>query len=87
MEAIMSFEILISYHIITWHYIHEGHLQSHGLTLLLSVETLWRCGDSLFFEVPPLASDALLTALHPLLENVLWTIDHFEISRIGAPFS
>jgi hypothetical protein len=22
-----------------------------------------------FFEVPPLASDAVLTALHPLLEN------------------
>jgi len=30
---------------------------------------LWRCGDGLFFEVPPLASDALLTTLHPLLEN------------------
>jgi hypothetical protein len=28
-----------------------------------------------FFEVPPLASDALLTALHPpLLENVNWVI-------------
>jgi hypothetical protein len=24
---------------------------------------LWRCGDGLFFEVPPLASDALLTTL------------------------
>jgi len=42
-----------------------------GLTLLLLVGTLWRCGDGLFFEVPPLASDALLTTLHPLLENVL----------------
>jgi len=31
---------------------------------------LWRCGDGLFFEVPPLASDALLTTLHPRLENV-----------------
>jgi hypothetical protein len=40
-----------------------------GLTLLLRVGTLWRCGDGLFFEVPPLASDALLTMLHPLLEN------------------
>jgi hypothetical protein len=29
-----------------------------------------RCGDGLFFEVLPLASDALLTTLHPLLENV-----------------
>jgi hypothetical protein len=36
---------------------------------------LWRCGDGLFFfEVPPLASDALLTTLHPLLENVLQTV-------------
>jgi hypothetical protein len=27
------------------------------------------------------------TVLHPLLENVLQTIDHFEISCLGAPFS
>jgi hypothetical protein len=52
----------------------------HRLTLLLRVETLWRCGDGLFFEVPPLASDALL-------EDVLQTIDHLEISCLGAPFS
>jgi hypothetical protein len=45
-----------------------------GLTLLLRVGTLWRCGDGLFFQVPPLASDALLTTLHPLLENVLQTV-------------
>jgi hypothetical protein len=32
---------------------------------------LWRYGDGLFFEVPPLA---LLTTLHPLLENVLQTV-------------
>jgi hypothetical protein len=31
---------------------------------------LWRCGDGLFFEVPPLESDALLAKIHPLLENV-----------------
>jgi hypothetical protein len=48
---------------------------------------LWRCGDGIFFEVPPLASDALLTTLHPLLENVLQTVDNLEISCIGAPFS
>jgi hypothetical protein len=48
---------------------------------------LWRCGDGLFFEVPSLASDALLTMLHPLLENVLQTIDHFEIYCLRAPFS
>jgi hypothetical protein len=34
------------------------------------------CGDGLFFEVPPLASDALLKTLHPLLENVLQTVCH-----------
>jgi hypothetical protein len=45
------------------------------------------CGDCLFFEVPPLASDALRTTLHPLLENVLQTVDHPEILCIGAPFS
>jgi hypothetical protein len=66
---------------------YEGRLQSPGLTLLLRVGTLWRCGDGLFFEVPPLASDALLTTLHPLLENVLQTVHHFEISCLGAPFS
>jgi hypothetical protein len=49
--------------------------------------TLWKCDDGLFFEVPPLASDALLTTFHPLLENVLQTIDLFEISYLGAPFS
>jgi hypothetical protein len=38
-----------------------------GLTLF-RVGTLWRYGDGLFFEVPPLASDALLTTLHPLLK-------------------
>jgi hypothetical protein len=48
---------------------------------------VWRCGDGLFFEVPPLASDTLVTTLHPLLENVLQTIDHFEIYCLGAPFS
>jgi hypothetical protein len=42
-----------------------------GLSLLLRVGTPWRCGDGLFFEVPPLAGDAHLTTLHPLLENML----------------
>jgi hypothetical protein len=35
------------------------------------------CGGAVtvsFFEVPPLASDVLLTTLHPLLENVLQTV-------------
>jgi hypothetical protein len=58
-----------------------------GLTLLLRVGTLWRCGDGLFFEVSPLVSDELLTTLHPLLENVLQTVDHFEISCLGVPIS
>jgi hypothetical protein len=34
-----------------------------------------------------LVSNALLTELHPLLENVLQTIDHFKISCLRAPFS
>jgi hypothetical protein len=34
-----------------------------------------------------LASDAILTTLNPLLENVLQTVDHLEISFLGAPFS
>jgi hypothetical protein len=59
----------------------------YGLTLLLHVGTLWRCGDGFFFELPPLASDALLTTLHLLLKNVLQTIDHFKISCCRAPFS
>jgi hypothetical protein len=52
----------------------------------IQVGTLWRCSDGLFFEVSPLASDALLTMLHPLLENVLQTIDHSEISHLRAPY-
>jgi hypothetical protein len=39
---------------------------------------LWRCGDGLFFGVPPLASDALLKTLHPFLENVLQTAASFR---------
>jgi hypothetical protein len=57
-----------------------------GLTLFLRVGTLWRCGDGLFSKVPPLAN-ALLTTLRPLLENMLQTVDHFEISCFGALFS
>jgi hypothetical protein len=57
-----------------------------GITLLLRAGTSWRCGDGLFFEVPLLVSDALLTTLHSLLENVLQTVDHFEISCLGLPF-
>jgi hypothetical protein len=58
-----------------------------GFTLLFRVGTLWRCGNGLFFELLPLASDALLTTLHSLLENVLQTVDHFEISCLGAHVS
>jgi hypothetical protein len=47
---------------------------------------LWRCGDGLFFEVPSLASDALLTTFYPLLENVLQNVDHFEILASELPF-
>jgi hypothetical protein len=40
-----------------------------------------------FFGVPPLVSNALLTTLHPLLKNVLQTVDYLKISCLGAPFS
>jgi hypothetical protein len=46
---------------------------------------VWKCGDGLFYEVPPVASDIRLTTLHPLLENVLQTVDHFGISCLGTP--
>jgi hypothetical protein len=67
------------------HVITRAVCKFRGLTLLFRVGTLWRCGDGLFFEVPPLARDALLTTLHPLLENVLQTVDHFQISCLGTP--
>jgi hypothetical protein len=38
-------------------------------------------------DVPPLASDALLTMLCPLPENMLQTVDHFKISCLRAPSS
>jgi hypothetical protein len=70
-----------------WANKYEGRMKIRWLTLLLRVGTLWRCGDGLFFEVPPLESDALLTTFHPLLENGLQTVGYFEISCFGAPFS
>jgi hypothetical protein len=42
--------------------------------LLLRVGILWRCGDGLFFGVPPLESDAFLTTLHSLLDNVMQAV-------------
>jgi hypothetical protein len=63
----------------------RGVWKVRGLTLF-RVGTLWRRGDDLFFEALPLATDALLTTLHPLLENVLQTVDNFEISCLGTPF-
>jgi hypothetical protein len=57
------------------------------LTFLLRVGTLWICGEGLFFEVLPLASNTVFTTLHPLLEYVLRAVDLFEISCLGAPFS
>jgi hypothetical protein len=61
--------------------LHDGRLQSSRAHY-----SLWRCGDGLFIEVPPLASDTLLTTLHPLLENAMQIVDHIEISCLGAPF-
>jgi hypothetical protein len=77
------------------HYIHTRAVwKVCGLTLLLRVGTLWRCGDGLFYEVPPLASHVLLTTLQPLFENVLQTVCHKLLVDcgtgdfdLGAPFS
>jgi hypothetical protein len=33
-----------------------------GFTLLIRVGTSWRCGDGLFFSIPPVTSDVLLTS-------------------------
>jgi hypothetical protein len=45
---------------------------------------LWRYGDGILFEVPSLASDALLTTLHPLLEYMLQTVCRKLQEDIGA---
>jgi hypothetical protein len=67
--------------------VYEGRLRSswtHLITLSQNrVEVRWRS----LFEVPPLASDELLATLHPILENVLQTVDHFEISYLWVTFS
>jgi hypothetical protein len=64
--------------------LYEGRLKSSWTRLITPsrnfVEVRWRS----LFRVPPLASDALLTTFHPLLENVLQTIDHFGCSD-GVP--
>jgi hypothetical protein len=52
----------------------EGRLKSLWTHLITPSRALCRCGDGLFFEVPPLGSDALLKTLHPLLKNVLQTV-------------
>jgi hypothetical protein len=51
--------------------VHEGHLKSSWFHLITPSRNFVEVRDCLFFEVPPLKSDALLTTLHPLLENVL----------------
>jgi hypothetical protein len=47
-----------------------------ALALLLLVRTLWKCGDGLFFEVTPSASDALPTTLYPLRKR---DADHWSL--------
>jgi hypothetical protein len=48
-----------------------------GLTLLLRVGTLWRCDDGLFFEVPPLASDANAPPTSRKLAADSWSLWNF----------
>jgi hypothetical protein len=54
-------------HFTLFPYFFEGRLQGSWTRQLLRVTTLSRCGDGLFFEVPPLTSNALPTTLHPIL--------------------
>jgi hypothetical protein len=64
--------------------LYKGHLQSSPYY----IKSELCVGEvTLYFKVPPLASNPLLTTLHSLLKNVLQTIDHFKISCFGAPFS
>jgi hypothetical protein len=68
------------------HHMYEARLKSSWTRLIIPNRNL----VTVFFgggELPPVASDALLTTLHPPLENVLQTVDQLEISCIGAPFS
>jgi hypothetical protein len=67
--------------------IYEGCLKSLWTRLITPsrnfVEVRWRS----LFRSTPVTSDALLTTLYPVLENLLQTVDHFEISCLRAPFS
>jgi hypothetical protein len=56
-------------------YYSESELSGGAVTVSFSKYLPWQ------------AIDALLATLHPLLENVLQTVDHFEISCLGALFS
>jgi hypothetical protein len=64
-----------------------GHLKSWWTHLITPSQNFVVVWWQSLFQSTPLASDTLLTSLHPLLENVLQTTDHFEISCLRAPFS
>jgi hypothetical protein len=74
-------------HTSSWCGNYEGRLKSSWTHPITPSRNLVQARWLSLFEVPPLASNALLTTLHPLLENVLETVDYFEISCLGAPFS
>jgi hypothetical protein len=46
---------------------------------------LWRRGDGLFYEIPPLASDALLTTVHPLLESFGMIVEQAVFESTAPP--
>jgi hypothetical protein len=83
----IKLQTFAKYHVCYSYHNKRAVWKVRGLALLHRVGTLRRCGNGLVFEVPPLTSEALLTTFHLLLENVLQTVDHFEISCLGAPFS
>jgi hypothetical protein len=74
-------------HCLKYILIYKGRLQSLWTHLITPSWNFMEVRWWSLLEVPPLASNELLTMLHPLLKDVLQTIDHLEISYLGAPFS
>jgi hypothetical protein len=69
-------------------------LKSSWTHLITPSRKFVECGDGLSFKVPPLASDALLTTLHALLESFRRIVEQavlgpltFQTALVVAPQS
>jgi hypothetical protein len=67
--------------------VYEGRLQSSWTHLITPSRNFTEVRWQSLFRSTSLGKRSTFTTLHPLLENVLQTVDHFEISCLGAPFS